>query len=200
MTTVSQSEVDEALREVDSLIDRIGDQTTGTINDQTDRGSPIVGREVQHGGHGYQIIGSTEIEHVLLQSGFNAVEALAAEEAVAAADGCQVQIDGTMIQSARRKLEDRADPDEIGQLREGLVHRLGRSDTVTEIQTNDQLVTAFTVSRKLFVYDREIPISQFNSEVQSLINAEWRGKAYLLGQYELVDGLNDDNDGPRGFQ
>lgn len=199
MTRVTQQEVDEAIREADDLIDRIGDQVTGTINDTTEDGEPITGRQVQHGQTSYQVVGSTSARFIQIQASFNAIETLAANRAVANSQGGQVQVTGPMIQSAEDTLDDRIDEEDLEVIREGLIRRTSRDDIGVQLDDSDGFVSGFQVTKKLFIYDDEISVSEFNSEVQSLANAFSRGKWYLVEQYDLNDGLDESSEGPRGF-
>jgi hypothetical protein len=200
MTQVSQTEVDEALRNVDDLIDRIGDQVTGSRNEQAD-GNAYTIREAQHGDHGYQVIASPSIGYLELRSGFNAVEALAKDMAVAnARSGGQVQVSDRVVNSARRTVKEQSEDVDQQAVEDGLYRRASQNGVAIDLDSQDGVLTAFIASTKLFVYDEELSPSEFNQSVQSVINATVGGRAYLINEYDLAAALDDAGSDPnRGF-
>lgn len=196
--TPTHEDVDEALSDVDDLIDRIGDQVNGNVNEQTEQGMPVKGRQVQHGGHGYHVLASPQFAHIKLQAGFDAAEMLAANQAIAQADGPQVQVTDASLQSAQNKLRDRADKD-LGTIREELINRVSVDEKVVQLNADEEFVSGFQVTTRLFMYDESVSVAKFNDEVQALINVLWRGKAYLMSEYNLQGGGSDDGEDLPGF-
>lgn len=195
---ISQQDVDEALREIDVLIDSIGDEIADTISGVTERGTPINGRLVVHGGLGYQVLGTADHPFFTIRSGFDAAEARAAE--VASDGGQAMQFTETDLDSVRRQFRAQVGDDDLGDIREGLINRLSRGPLAVSLNADEEFVTGFEVSGKLFVFDEDIGPQEFYDEVQTVISAMWRGKEYLVNEYELRDQVDTDDIGPRGFE
>lgn len=201
--TPSQQAVDEALREIDGLIESIGDQTVGTLNAVTDDDQNVTGRQVKHGGHVYAVIASPAFRHVKIQASFDAAEAIAISEVQESTGGQaqKVQPSQAAIQSARSDLRDDMDSDEISRIRSELINRVSVDDTVIQLTPEgDAFTTGFAVEDRLFVYDRDIELPEFSSRVQSAINVMWRGKEFLVDAYDVRDAVNGGQSEPRAFQ
>lgn len=196
--TPTQEDVDEALSDVDDLINRIGDQITGIVNEQTEQGIPVTGRQVQHGENGYHVLASPQFAHIKLQTGFDAAEALAANQAIAQAEGPQVQVTDASLQSAQHELRDRADKD-LGTIREGLINRTSVGEKAVQLNADEEFVIGFQVGTRLFMYDENVSVSEFNDEVQALINVLWRGQEYLVNEYDLLGAVSDGGEDLPGF-
>lgn len=199
----SQEAVDEALREIDSLVESIGDQSIGTVRNKTREGETITTRQVERSaGDRYSVVASPAVRYVALQVSFDAAETLAATEARANAgeDVQQVQLTEEAIQTARRKLRDRISEDKHGGIRATLINRTSTDEIIVQLTPqNQEFVTGFAVEDRLFVYDRDLTVNEFYDEVQSLHNALWRGSEYLWNVYDLRDAVAESQEGPRGY-
>lgn len=199
----SQDAVDEALREIDGLAESIGDQPIGTVRNETGDGDTIITRQIERSaGDRYSVVASPTFRYVALQTSFDAAETLAATEARANAgeNVQQVQVSEEAIQTARRELRDRISEDQHGAIRATLVNRTGTDDFVVQLMPQNQVfVTGFTVEDRLFVYDRDITVTEFYDEVQSLHNTLWRGTEYIWDAYDLREAVAESQEGPRGY-
>lgn len=210
MSGISQQDVDEALRDIDDLIDSIGDQTQQTINAQVDEtGDPVTGRAVQRGDHVYQVLATPAWNFVQVQAKFDAAEARAFERAQA--DGgspaggppmAQPQISAPAIQRHRGDLLDNLSEEEHEDLRVRVIDALTEGDLVAALLPGQRMeITGVEVQNQLFIYDEDISISEFNTAVQEVINTLWDVKEILVEAYGLRDGpVSTPSDDTPAFQ
>lgn len=207
MSQPTQQDVDEALREVDTLIDRIDDQIVDTVSGQTDDGQTVNGRVVQHGTHVYQVLGSTAFRHLKVRAEFNVAEALAVQRASIQADGgtaTQVEVSPQDVQQARTELLNGLDDDQTEEIRQGVIDRVTDASVEAQLQTADDGRTVFGIelARQLHIYSEDVSPAEFADEVQTIVNQMWRTKEFLLKEYGVRDAIGGGTPtgGPRGIQ
>lgn len=194
MNQLSQTEVDETLRSVDDFIDRIGDKMTGTRREQDD-GTVYTVRDAQRGDCAYHIVASPDMPFCELRSTFNMVEALAID--MAASEG-RNQATNQDLDDARRRIRRQAEDVDLAEVESEFRSRISDNGIAVETETVDGVLTSFSPITRLFVYDEGLTISEFDTTVQTIVNAVVTGQTYLVDKYELRDSV-DDRDPSRGF-
>lgn len=200
--TPTQSDVDASLRNIESLVEQIGDQVVDDLRAEADDGTVVRGRQVQHGQYNYQALAAQSWPYVQIQSQFNAVQALAIDRATSAnsGNGQPVQLSTDEIAQVHKDIRDTVDED-LGTIRQGLIDRISEPGYGTNLDAEGAFVTGFTVSTKLFPYEEEPSAKEFYEAVQGVISLMYRGKTHLVTQYGLQNLGDDQNQGgPRGFQ
>lgn len=196
MQTVPHDEVDEALRRVDELIDRIDDEAIDTISEESDHGHPVKGRIVQHGDLRYNVICSPQIPYLRLESGFNVVEGYAHDLARSRADGQDdpIQIDASELEGIQDQLVEEVEDEDPEELYQDLVERI----TVDEIaigsiqRTDGGYPVGLTVRTRLYCYDDDLTVTEFYESVQTLMNVAFAGRELLVGEFDLREGPDSD--------
>ena len=62
------------------------------------------------------------------------------------------------------------------------------------MKASDSAVFGFGLEDRLYLYDEEVNVSEFNDRVQTLINHFWRAREFLLISYEVRHILDEDED------
>lgn len=203
MSEVTQDEVDAVLQDVAALHDRTGTQTLDSVTETAPDGTRVNALVALHGNIQFTVQASTEWPHCIIKSRFDAAEALAAGRAQALTDGGHQQspqLSGADVSQAKQDLRGLAD-DDLDVIRRELVKSISRGPHGISLNTEDDLVTGFSVERRLYLYDRDISVQEYAEIVQELAAVLYRGKEQLLQRYDIqsaVDGPS--SPGPRGFQ
>lgn len=199
MSPPSQQDVEDALRDIDQLTSRIGNQTSGQQTRNVN-GTDIDILPAKHGNMQYSVQASTEWPFVILETSFRVDEALAAERAQVRADG-GVQQSGTPTQpeitQARQDLRDGA-VDDIGVIRREVAKSLSQGPMVYTPRNDDDLLVGFKLERKLYPYDTTITVDEYSDVVQTMMSAHYRGREELIQRYSVRKSITDQS-GPRGY-
>jgi len=198
---ITQQDVDELLREVDSLTNSIGNEIIDSINGQLDTGESVCGRVIKHGNIQYGVQASPGWPHILLESGYNLAEDLAAGRKRARSDGGVQQSPPTQEELSRAKedLKDHADEDP-GDIHLELIEAISNGPRAVKVEADEEFVYGFKIRRRLFAYDREVTVQEYFDEVQSLISAVFYGKNVLQQRYDIESAVSDPSGGPRGYR
>lgn len=199
MENPSQEDVDASLRTIEDLVAQVGDEIVDDIRGEDGDENTIRGRQVQHGQSTYQVLASPSWSHLVVQSQFNAVEALAVQRASSRSQHGQAQISDKDFANAYSDIQESVSEPEVK--RHELVDRLTVPGFATELDCNGPLVKGFSVQTKLFPYDGTVSPKEFYEATQSVVSLMFSGRDYLTTEYNLSELATEDGDaGQRAFQ
>lgn len=205
-TSTSREDVDAALRDVEDLIDCIGDEQVDTFRGEVEpTGEPVLGRVAQHGSHPYQVLGTPARNFIKVKSGFDAAQLVAAGRAQTdggrgSVQGQQINVNQRDVENAREELVDDLSESEVREIRDEIISRLAQDDLTVDLTATGDVVTGFEVGTELFAYDQDLTVSEFSSTVSRVVNARWRTRSYMVSAYDIKGVIDSGgNPGPSAF-
>lgn len=191
----SSQEFNDGLRIMAEFVDTIGDEIVQDLSGQTDQGASIDGYQCRHGSHQYQIIGTQIWEYFTIRYPYNAAQHHAALSAAAdaklpspeGAQEIQVDVDDAAINRSISEIRDEIKSDELDETRLDLMELLSEPGFAPNLEMDQELITGFTIDKKVFPYGDGFDISDFENAVQGIVSIGWLGKEYLMQVYGIKD-------------
>jgi len=186
----SQSDFGDKLHTLTDYVEQIGDEPVEAIEGETGEGYSIQGYQCQHGTHAYLLLGTAEWNRFQLRYSVNIDQAVATRYIVSDPS----EINERAMRRARDKLEQELDgkpPSEKKELRLNLMQILSREACIVEFETSKPFnIHGFNVDKRIYPYEEDFNLSDFNYAVQTVINLGWVGKDFILENYGLSEGGN----------
>lgn len=198
----TKSEVQDVLDDIEDLARSIGMQTHGPTAGRNGDGAEIIALELQNAIQGTRVTGSPEWPFITVESSYDVSQELAANKKLAKTDGGvqveSVELDETDVKTARQELRDHAQTD-LGEIRNDLVDRISIDDLAIDLNADEEFVTGFTVSDRLFPYGDGLTDQEVYDSLQRIASVVFSGREVLAHEYDVRNAVDGD-DGPRGFE
>lgn len=188
----SSDDIDQLLNTAEGYVPRIGDEIEEAIEGRTAEGDRVEGYSCSHGTHSYIVAGSPAWEFVQVQYPVKIDHAVALRTSKKQVDELgQVSFPNEKVREARERLEEELQatpPSERKKVRLNLMQIICREGVVVDLDTTEPFnIHGFTLSKRVFLNEEGVGITEFDTAVQSVVNLGWVGKDFLLENYGLLE-------------
>lgn len=204
----SDADFDRAVERVRNFVTRIGDTVAEPIHDR-DGGTRTVGFVVERDSYRYQVLGQPDQEFFHVIFPFSIVSQLegvmtrdAAIEILAEDEDDIENLEAELTEDPRHRAALRV----LNQVSEGereafsyyLVIILGSGNAAFVLQNTDTgMVAGFQVFTKVFPYEREFSLTEFNRAVQTVVNTGISAMLFVNFTFDMPSMV--DNGGVTGM-
>lgn len=205
------SDFADAVESVRHCINCIGDEVQEEYVTDSSGGEIVVGYQATHGSYVYNVVGEPGRHYFNVEFPFSIPHDLGSllteETALEIVDDGDLDGDTDVTTLAAYEILEQMSQENREKFRYELTTVLSSTDTAFTLRATDSgAITGFDISRRVFPYDEDFSLTEFNHSVQTVINSGNSAVQFVATAFDFEDLVESQTtgdqtvDGPRYLQ